>query len=62
MRKLSVTVYDKLVACLCFQGHSSSTITTSMRDRDKKIGHRRVDKSGIVSYKKVSDTLSATTF
>ncbi|GFN81235.1 hypothetical protein PoB_000774100 [Plakobranchus ocellatus] len=27
----------------------SSHIT---RDRDKKIGHRRVDKSGIVSYKK----------
>ncbi|KAK3798409.1 hypothetical protein RRG08_047320 [Elysia crispata] len=31
---------------------SSNATSNSTRDRDKKIGHRRVDKSGIVSYKK----------
>ncbi|CAG5117471.1 unnamed protein product [Candidula unifasciata] len=29
-----------------------NSIGQSMRDKDRKIGHRRVDKSGIVSYKK----------
>ncbi|XP_012945368.1 phosphatidylinositol 4-phosphate 5-kinase type-1 alpha [Aplysia californica] len=34
------------------RGLDSSHHTNSMRDKERKIGHRRVDKAGIVSYKK----------
>ncbi|XP_055873524.1 phosphatidylinositol 4-phosphate 5-kinase type-1 alpha-like isoform X7 [Biomphalaria glabrata] len=51
---LHLSLYPSL--CLCSDNDENRTeansLGYSLRDKDRKIGHRRVDKSGIVSYKK----------